>query len=198
MLRAHLKDYNVILSSASPRRQHFFAELDVDFTIDVRPVNEVYSPDLKREEITNYLAVLKATPFKDLKPKDILVTSDTIVWFNDKPLEKAANKQEAIAMISALSGQFHEVITSVCFTTKNSQKVVVDVAKVWFDTLTQEQILFYIDTYAPYDKAGSYGIQEWLGYVAIPKIEGSFFTVMGLPTHLVYKELYALGIQKKM
>ena len=194
MLKNRLKDFNLILSSASPRRQHFFKELDLDFSIDVRPVEETYSSALKREEITNYLAVKKAEPFTDLNPKDILITSDTIVWFNNKPLEKAANKAEATAMISALSDNYHEVITSVCFTTSTSQRVVFDTAKVWFNTLTPEQIEFYIDTYKPYDKAGSYGIQEWLGYIAIPKIEGSFFTVMGLPTHLVYNELYDMGL----
>ncbi len=189
MLKKHLKEYNVILSSASPRRQHFFKELDLDVTIDVRPVVEIYPNTLQREQITNYLAKKKAEPFINLQPKDILITSDTIVWAKNKPVEKASSRQEAIAMISSLSGTFHEVITSVCFTTVASQKTVFDVAKVWFGKLSQQEIEYYIDTYLPFDKAGSYGIQEWLGYIAIPKIEGSFFTVMGLPTHLVYREL---------
>ena len=189
LLEDQLKEYRLILSSASPRRQNFFKAMGFEFELDIRPVNEVYSKELRREEITNYLAKLKAEPFKDLQPKDILVTSDTIVWFNDKPIEKAADRDEAIAMIRSLSGNYHEVITSVCFTTVQTQKVVFDVVKVWFDDLTDEQIAYYIDNYQPFDKAGSYGIQEWLGYVGVPKIEGSFFTVMGLPTHLVYKGL---------
>lgn len=195
MLNALLKDYRLILASGSPRRHHFFNELNLDFTIDVRPVEEVYSQDLKREQITSYLAIKKTSPFTNLAVKDILITSDTIVWHNNKPLEKAKNRNHAIAMLESLSDSYHEVITSVCFTTANSQKVVTDIAKVHFDPLSAEQIAFYIDTYKPFDKAGSYGIQEWLGYVGIPKIEGSFFTVMGLPTHLVYKELYQIATQ---
>ena len=189
LLEDQLKDYRLILSSASPRRQNFFKGMGFDFVLDIRPVNEVYSDSLKEEEITNYLAQLKATPFNDLSEKDILVTSDTIVWFQGKPLEKAADRNEAIAMLTALSGNYHEVITSICITTTSKQLVMHDKVKVWFDTLSQEQITYYIDTYKPFDKAGSYGIQEWLGYVAVPRIEGSFFTVMGLPTHLVYKGL---------
>lgn len=189
LLEDRLKEYRLILSSASPRRQNFFKAMGFNFELDVRPVDEIYSDTFKREEITNYLAAKKAEPFDDLQTNDILVTSDTIVWFKDKPIEKAANREEAINMLKALSGNYHEVITSVCFTTTATQKVVVDTVKVWFDTLSDEQIAYYIDNYKPYDKAGSYGIQEWLGYVGVPKIEGSFFTVMGLPTHLVYKAL---------
>ncbi|WP_435579221.1 Maf family protein [Gilvibacter sp.] len=189
LLEDQLKDYRLILSSASPRRQNFFKGMGFDFVLDIRPVNEVYSDVLKEEEITNYLAQLKATPFDDLKEKDILVTSDTIVWFQNKPLEKAADRDEAIAMLTALSGNYHEVITSICITTASKQLVMHDKVKVWFNELSQEQIAYYIDKHKPYDKAGSYGIQEWLGYVAVPRIEGSFFTVMGLPTHLVYKGL---------
>lgn len=195
LLEERLKDFKLILSSASPRRQHFFNAMGLDFHLDVRPVEETYPDHLKREEITNYLAKLKAEPFDDLSPGDILVTSDTIVWFKDKPIEKAGNKEEAMAMLQALSGNYHEVITSVCFTTVTTQKVVYDTVKVWFDTLTNQQLEHYIDVYQPYDKAGSYGIQEWLGYVGVPKIEGSFFTVMGLPTHLVYRSLCELTTQ---
>ena len=163
--------------------------MGLDFVLDIRPVEEVYSNALKEEQITNYLAKLKATPFNDLKAQDILVTSDTIVWFKGKALEKAVDRNQAIAMLTALAGNHHEVITSVCITTTTKQLVMHDKTKVWFDALDREQIVYYIDTYRPFDKAGSYGIQEWLGYVAVSKIEGSFFTVMGLPTHLVYNGL---------
>lgn len=189
LLEERLKNYRLILSSASPRRQNFFKGMGFDFVLDIRPVNEVYDDALKAEQITDYLAKKKAEPFTDLQDKDVLVTSDTIVWFQGKPLEKAANRQEAIAMLSSLQDNYHEVITSICITTKKQQLVRHDKVKVWFDKLDQEQIAYYVDTYKPYDKAGSYGIQEWLGYVAVPRIEGSFFTVMGLPTHLVYNGL---------
>lgn len=192
MLANKLKGLNIILSSASPRRQKFFTLLELDFTIDVRPIEEVYSEDLKEAQITEYLAREKAKPFTELRDNDVLITSDTIVWHKGKPIEKAGNREEAIAMLSKLSDTCHEVYTSVCFTTSKTQKVVSDLTKVWFKQLSHEEITHYIDHYAPFDKAGSYGIQDWLGYIGVTKIEGSFFNVMGLPTHLVYQELLAL------
>lgn len=194
MLTNYLKEYNIILASGSPRRQNFFKELDINYTIDVRPVDEVYPNTLKAEEITNYLAQLKASAFTDLKEKDIVITSDTIVWKDGKPIEKPSNKEEAIKMLQNLSGNHHEVYTSVCFTSKNFQKTVYDVTKVWFKPLTNEEIIYYLDNYKPYDKAGSYGIQEWVGYIGIEKIEGCYFNVMGLPTRLVYKTLMDIAL----
>ena len=193
MLKEALKDYNLILASGSPRRQDFFKKLDLDFSINVREVEEVFDPGLKEAQITDYLAKLKASVFTDLKDKDILVTSDTIVWMNGRAIGKPTDRDHAIAMLQELSGKRHTVYTSVCFTTKDSQKVVNDCTQVWFRVLSLEEIEYYLDNYQPYDKAGSYGIQDWLGYVAIEKIEGSFFNVMGLPTRLVYKELLALA-----
>lgn len=193
MLREKLKNHTLILASGSPRRQYFFKELDLEFTIDVRAVNEVYDSQLKQAEITEYLSKLKASVFTDLKDTDILVTSDTIVWKDDKPIEKAKDELEAKAMLRNLSGSMHEVYTSVCFTGKNFQKVVSDCTKVWFKELSEEEIDYYIKTYEPYDKAGSYGVQEWLGYIAITKLEGSYFNVMGLPTRLVYKTLLEIA-----
>lgn len=193
MLKEKLKDHRVILSSGSPRRQRFFKELDLVFTIDVRSVEEVYSDQLKGTEITDFLAKKKAEPFTNLKEKDILVTSDTIVWFNGKPIEKAANREEAIIMLQTLSKQCHKVHTSVCFTTQNTQKVVHDTTLVWFKELSKQEIEHYVDYYEPYDKAGSYGIQDWLGYIGVEKIQGCFFNVMGLPTRLVFKELMAIA-----
>ncbi len=189
MLREKLKDYNIILASGSPRRQAFFKELEIDFSIQVREINEVYSNNLKHSEITNYLSQLKASVFENLSEKDILITSDTIVWKDGKPLEKPADFNEAKEMLQTLSGEMHEVITSVCFTSKTFQKTVHDVTKVWFKNLSEEEIEYYIKTYKPFDKAGGYGIQEWIGYIAIEKIEGCYFNVMGLPTRLVYKTL---------
>lgn len=189
MLREKLKNYNIILASGSPRRQAFFKELDLDFTIQVKEVAEVYSPELKHSEITDSLSKLKASVFTDLQENDILITSDTIVWKDDKAFGKPKNFEEAKQMLQDLSGQMHEVITSVCFTSKEFQTTVNDVTKVWFKILSEEEIDYYINNYKPFDKAGSYGIQEWIGYIGIEKIEGCYFNVMGLPTRLVYKTL---------
>ncbi|QRM90870.1 septum formation protein Maf [Lacinutrix sp. WUR7] len=190
MLKEKLKNYNLILASASPRRQKFFSDLDLDFTIQLKPVVEEYPKKLRHFEITDYLAQLKALPFKaDLQAKNILVTSDTIVWQNEKALGKPRDRDEAFQILKALSNATHEVITSVCFTTTNSQKTVSNVTKVTFKELTDDEINYYLDHYKPYDKAGAYGIQDWIGYIAITKIEGSHYNVMGLPLHLVYQTL---------
>ncbi len=189
MLREKLKNYNIILASGSPRRQGFFEELNLDFSIQLKEVEEVYPNNLKHSEITDYLSVLKASVFADLNENDILITSDTIVWKDDKALGKPKDFEDAKRMLESLSGQMHEVITSVSFTSKSFQKTVNDTTKVWFKPLTEEEIEFYINTYKPFDKAGSYGIQEWIGYIGIEKIEGCYFNVMGLPTRLVYKTL---------
>ncbi len=189
MLREKLKDYNIILASGSPRRQAFFKELNLDFTIQVKEVVETYDLSLKHSEITDYLSKLKASAFNELKQNDILITSDTIVWLNGNALGKPKNFEDAKQMLQSLSGQMHEVVTSVCFTSKEFQKTVNDVTKVWFKNLIDEEIEFYIKNYKPFDKAGSYGIQEWIGYIGIEKIEGCYFNVMGLPTRLVYKTL---------
>ncbi len=193
MLRAKLKDYNIILASGSPRRQNFFKLLDVDFMINVREVEEIYPKSLQQSEITDYLAQLKASVFTDIEEKDIVVTSDTIVWKDGIAIGKPKDKEDAKRMLFELSGSAHEVFTSVCFTGKDFQKTVNDRTQVWFKTLTEEEIDYYLESYQPYDKAGSYGIQDWLGYIAIDKIEGCFFNVMGLPTRLVYKTLMEIG-----
>ncbi len=193
MLKEKLKNHNLILASGSPRRHHFFKELDLDFTIDVHSVDEVYDSKLIEAEITDYLARLKASVFTGLKENDILVTSDTIVWKDGKPLEKAKDEAEAKTMLQNLSGDMHQVFTSVCFTGKHFQKTVNDATKVWFKELSEEEINYYITTHKPYDKAGSYGVQEWLGYIGIEKLEGCYFNVMGLPTRLVYKTLLEIS-----
>lgn len=189
MLKEKLKNYNIILASGSPRRQEFFKELDLDFSIQVKIVDEIYDPKLKRAEITDFLSKLKASALEDLKENDILITSDTIVWKDEKALGKPADFEEAKRMLQDLSGEMHEVITSVCFTSKGFQETVNDVTKVWFKSLLDEEIEYYIKNYKPFDKAGSYGIQEWIGFIGIDKIEGCYFNVMGLPTRLVYKTL---------
>lgn len=193
MLREKLKNHHIILASGSPRRQQFFKELDLDYRIDVREIDEVYDSNLKGADITDYLSQLKASVFNDLTEKDIVITSDTIVWKDSIAIGKPGSYSEAKQMLFELSGQMHEVITSVCFTSKNYQKTIHDTTKVWFKTLTEAEIEYYLDNYKPYDKAGSYGVQEWLGYIGIDRLEGSYFNVMGLPTRLVYKTLLELS-----
>jgi septum formation protein len=193
MLNKKLKDFKLILASASPRRQAFFKDLNLDFEIKVKKIVETYPENLKGKEITDYLAALKASVFTELKKNELLITSDTIVWLDNKALGKPRNFKEAKEMLQHLSGNMHEVITSVCITSKDFQKTVNDTTKVWFKNLSEEEIDFYIETYKPYDKAGSYGIQEWIGYIGVEKIEGCYFNVMGLPVRLVYKTLSEVG-----
>lgn len=193
MLKEKLKNHNLILASGSPRRQQFFKELDLDFTIQLKPVDETFPDHLQGPEITDYLAKLKAAAFTDLQATDILVTSDTIVWFNGVALNKPEDRDEAYAMIAALSGNSHQVITSVAFTTKEGQTVINDTTTVTFKELTEQEINYYIDNYQPYDKAGGYGIQEWFGYIAVTSLEGSYFNVMGMPLHKVYETLMQLA-----
>ena len=190
MLKDLLKNKEILLASGSPRRQQFFKDLDIPVTIDVRPVKEVYPNYLKNEEITNFLAELKAEAFqKELKSDQILITSDTIVCHQDKVLGKPKDAAEAKAMLTTLSGHTHEVITSVCFTSSKKQQTLYSKTTVNFKELTPGEIDFYVDNYKPFDKAGSYAIQEWIGLIGITNIEGSYFNVVGLPTHLVYDAL---------
>jgi len=190
MLNDKLKDYNLILASGSPRRQQFFKDLGLDFKIILKPVKEEYPDRLKHFEISNYLAQLKSLAFEnEMEDKDILITSDTIVWHNEKALGKPRTHDEAFQMLRSLSGDTHEVISSVCIKTKASQKTVHAITKVTFKPLSDAEIWHYINNFSPMDKAGAYGIQEWFGYIAVTKIEGSYVNVMGLPIHLVYQAL---------
>lgn len=194
MLQEKLKDHKIILASASPRRQQFFKELGLDFEVRLKPVEEIYPEELKDVEITNYLAELKAAAFEgELSTGDILVTSDTIVWHEGDALEKPRDPAQAFEMIKALAGKTHEVITSVCFKTSEKQKIVHAVTRVSFSKLEEDEIQFYIDNFRPFDKAGAYGIQEWIGLIGVEHIEGSYFNVVGLPTHLVYQTLRELS-----
>lgn len=192
MLKEKLQEYNIILASGSPRRQQFFKDLDIDFTIQLKEVEEIYPPKLKGSEITDYLADLKSKAFTNLSENDILITSDTIVWLDNIALGKPKNKEEAFHMLRSLSGKKHEVITSVSIKNKNFQTIINDTTVVSFREITDEEINYYIKNYKPFDKAGAYGIQEWIGFVAIDKLEGSYFNVVGLPVHRLYKELMKL------
>lgn len=193
MLSKKLAAYTIILASGSPRRQRFFKELDIDFEIIVKEIEEVYPENLKESEITDYLADLKTTPFKDdLKESDLLITSDTIVWFENKALGKPKNYEDAFKMLKSMSNKTHTVVTSVSIKNTHFQKIFNDRTEVTFKNLLDEEIEYYLKNYQPYDKAGSYGIQEWIGKIGIQKIEGSYFNVMGLPIHKLYKELMNL------
>jgi septum formation protein len=194
MLKNKLQKYKLILASGSPRRQQFFKDLDLDFEIRLKEIEEIFPPELKAEEITNYLAELKANAFEgELNDNEILITSDTIVWHNDKALGKPKDAQDAFEILKSLSNATHEVITSVCFKTNNNIEVIYEVTRVTFNELSDEAILFYIENYKPFDKAGAYGIQEWIGFVGVSKIEGSYANVMGMPTDKVYEYLSKLS-----
>lgn len=189
MLKERLKKYNIILASKSPRRQQFLKDLDLDFSIELKEIEEIYPENLGGTAITDYLAELKSSPFKELNDNDILITSDTIVWLQSKAIGKPKNKTEAIAIFKELSGNMHEVITSVCIKTTQGVNIFNDTTKVFFKKLTDEEINFYIDHFSPYDKAGGYGVQDWIGYIGVEKIEGSFYNVMGFPIHKFYEEM---------
>jgi septum formation protein len=190
MLKELLKDYKIILASGSPRRQQFFKDLDLDFEIRLKEVEEIYPPTLKAAEITNFLAELKANAFNnELSPNEILITSDTIVWQNDKALGKPKNYEDAFQILKSLSNATHEVITSVCFKTMHSSETIHEITRVTFSELSDDAIHYYLKKYEPFDKAGAYGIQEWIGLIGIAKIEGSYSNVVGLPTERVYNYL---------
>jgi septum formation protein len=194
MLKNKLQNYHLILASGSPRRQQFFKDLDLDFEIRLKEIEEIYPPELKAEEITNYLAELKANAFEgELKANEILITSDTIVWHNNKALGKPKDKQDAFTILKSLSNATHEVITSVCFKTNNHSKLLHEITKVTFNEISDEAIRYYIENYKPFDKAGAYGIQEWIGFIGVSKIEGSYANVMGMPTDKVYEYLNNLA-----
>ncbi|TXD51746.1 MULTISPECIES: Maf-like protein [unclassified Polaribacter] len=192
MLKEKLKEYNVILASKSPRRQQFFKDLEIDFTIQLKEVEEIYPQELKGTQITDFLADLKSKAFTDVSEKDILITSDTIVWLENKALGKPKDAQEAFKMLRSLSNKTHEVITSICIKNKDFHKIINDVTTVSFKEISNDEINYYIKNYKPFDKAGGYGIQEWIGFIAITSIEGSYFNVVGLPVHKLYKELMDL------
>lgn len=190
MLREKLKGYKVILASGSPRRQQYLRELDVDFEIRLKDVEEIYPPELQGSEITDFLAELKAEAMTEtLSDDEILITSDTIVWHEGKALGKPADNDDAFAMLKSLSGKTHEVITSVCIKNAGNSETFNQTTKVTFNKLSDEEIKYYLDNYRPYDKAGAYGIQEWIGLVAIARVEGSYATVVGLPVDKVYQRL---------
>lgn len=189
MLQHQFSNFNIILASGSPRRKELLKELLLDFKVEVMPVDESFPASLEKEEITNYLVQLKAEGFRKLKPNEILITGDTIVWHQQKALNKPSNKQEAMEMLHSLSNNAHQVISSIGLTSAQHQIISSDVVDVHFKKLSDEEIEYYVDNFQPFDKAGAYGIQEWIGKIGITSIQGSFYTVMGLPVHLLYENL---------
>ena len=188
-------NYDIILASNSPRRQQFLKDIGLDFRIKTHSVKEIYPEELKAAEISDYLVKLKAEPFKSLTEKELVITADTIVWHNNQCLGKPKDRAEAVQMLQQLSEEAHQVVTSVAFTQAHQQKVIHQVSTVYFKALTATEIDYYIDNYQPFDKAGAYGIQEWIGTVGIVKIEGSYTNIVGLPVAQVLATLEKICIK---
>ncbi len=182
-------NYRLILASKSPRRQALLKSLDLDFEVKTREVDETYPSDLAPLDVAEYLAKKKSNAFGGLQEGALLITSDTTVVVDSKILGKAENRDEAISMIQSLSGRTHEVASGVCLRATDKLLSFTEITKVSFDVLNYDTISYYVDNYKPYDKAGAYGIQEWIGMIGINKVEGDYYNVMGLPLNRLYKEL---------
>lgn len=186
MFSPKLQDYKIVLASGSPRRQQFFKDFGLDFEIRLREIDEVYPDHLEGAEITDYLAELKGKAFEDLADNEILITSDTIVWHKNQALGKPKDAEDAFEMLKNLSDSTHQVITSISFKTNDEISTIHDYTEVTFSALSDEMVSYYISNFKPFDKAGAYGIQDWIGLVGVKSITGSYTNVMGLPTHLVF------------
>ena len=191
LLHQQLSQYHLILASASPRRISLLKELNLTFDCIPLDVEEVFPAGLEDHEVAKFLAKLKAEafPIEKLTSKSILITADTIVCLNDEVIGKPDDHEHAIEMLRKLSGQMHKVITGVCLRSHDKESIFSNETDVYFGKLTDEEIIYYVDQFKPFDKAGAYGIQEWIGYIGIEKIEGSYFNVMGLPVQQLYVEL---------
>jgi septum formation protein len=191
MIHTALNGKRLILASQSPRRQLLLKDLGMEFETMDPNVDEVYPAGLSPVQIAIYLAELKAAIFdkKLLDEKTIVITADTIVSLGDEILGKPSDSKEAVVMLQKLSGRKHDVITAVCLKSKNKQIVFHTLSSVYFKILSREEIDYYVVNFQPFDKAGGYGIQEWIGYIGINRIEGSFFNVMGLPVKELYEQL---------
>jgi len=187
----NLSKYKIILASNSPRRQELLTGLDIDFEIKTVPdIEESYPETLSKEEIPVYIAKQKAVAYqKYLNENTLLITADTVVWLNGNVYGKPENEQEAKLMLQILSGQTHEVITGVCLTGLKKQQSFYVSSSVKFAELQEDEIDYYVKKYKPFDKAGAYGVQEWIGYIGVEKLDGSFYNVMGLPVRVLYTHL---------
>jgi septum formation protein len=190
-LAEKFKNTRIILASASPRRKYLLGELGIKFEVlNTGGIDESWPGSLSKKQIPVYLAVRKSDVVENIAGEDILVISaDTIVWCRKKVLNKPSGREEAISMLMELSGRKHKVITGVCLRGNGKTVTFCSVTSVFFRDLTMEEVVYYVENYQPYDKAGAYGIQEWIGYTAIEAIKGSYFNVMGLPVARLYQEL---------
>ncbi|SHF97481.1 septum formation protein [Mariniphaga anaerophila] len=185
-----LPRYNYILASKSPRRQELLRLLGLEFSVKIKEADEVFPDGLSKCEIPEFLALLKAKPvLPELQENDLLITADTIVYLEGEVLGKPANEQEAIQMLQKLSGKEHQVISGVCLSSVHKQVAFHAETNVRFKELKESEIQYYVTTFKPFDKAGAYGIQEWIGFIGITNIEGSFYNVMGLPIQKLYEEI---------
>jgi len=185
-------EHHLILASNSPRRQQLLKDLGFEFEVFTRDFDESFPDTLPALEVAEYLAIKKNRNYCKLRPECTIITSDTTVICDDHVLNKAANKKEAIDMLEMLSGRTHQVVSGVCISSPDKEVSFHDVTDVTFDAISSKEMDFYIDNYQPFDKAGSYGIQEWMGYFGIQKINGDYFNVMGLPLHKLYRKLKEL------
>lgn len=190
----NLKKYKVILASNSPRRKELLGGLGIGYEVKTMPdIDESYPDGLSMEEVPVYIARSKADAYRPLmQPDELIITADTIVWLDGVVMGKPKDEEEACNMLRRLSGQTHQVVTGVCLTTIDRQQSFATVTDVTFDRLTEEEITHYVSRYQPMDKAGAYGIQEWIGYVGVRSIKGSYFNVVGLPIQRLYQELKRL------
>ena len=186
-----LENYQIILASNSPRRQELLKGLELNFEVKtIENLDESYPSALRGEEIPLYLARKKADAYDAyMQDNTLIITADTIVWLEDTAIGKPRDREDAIAMLQMLSGKTHQVYTGVCIKTKAKEVAFCVASDVRFATISDEEIIFYVDKYKPFDKAGSYGVQEWIGYVAVEHINGSFYNIMGLPVQRLYNEL---------
>ena len=190
----NLKKFNIVLASNSPRRKELMSGLGVDYVVKTLPVvDESYPDTLQGEEIPAYISREKAEAYQSMiEPDELLITADTIVWMNGEVLGKPKDREDAIRMLRKLSGASHQVITGVCLTTKGWQNSFTVTTDVTFAVLSEEEIVYYVDKYSPMDKAGAYGVQEWIGFIGVESISGSYYNVMGLPVQKLYRELIKL------
>lgn len=187
--------HKLVLASNSPRRQQIMREAGLDFTTRIIPLEEDFPDDLPASEVAEYLALKKGKAYQQqMHPEELIVTADTTVVVGDKVLNKPVDKEEAISMLQLLSGRRHQVITGVCISRPEEQHSFSDTTTVWFRRLDLQEIEYYVNQYRPFDKAGAYAIQEWIGMVGIERIEGSYFNVVGLPIEKLYEKLKKLMV----
>jgi septum formation protein len=190
ILKDKLSQFRIILASQSPRRQELLSDLGVSFDVVVRDFDESFPDGLSGEQIARYVSESKARSFRNaISDNEIVITADTIVWCNGIVLGKPVNQDDAIRMISLISGNTHEVITAVTLISTGKMVTFSDSTIVRFDEMNPEDIKYYVEKFKPYDKAGAYGIQEWIGIIGCSHIEGSYFNVVGLPVQMLYREL---------